>query len=141
MYTLETLEQTLKDMGKTNFLDHHLSVKPLLPYVLKSLKPEDEILACCLQCQKNLKPGIVIILQDRILFAEKTFFIRKQTEIYLNNIASFQNMEYHIPMASYSLCNITITDNGGMIHRFTNIMDYQAARIIKVLNDKVKVAK
>jgi len=141
MYTLESLEQELKSLGKTSFLDHFLSVRPLLPKLLKKLNPEDKVQACCLKCVGGISPGILVVLQDRLIFMKKLSLIQEQTDIYLHNIASFQNQSNSVPFTSTEYCTITIIDNGGSRYVFQGIISDQAERIIKVLNDKVKAAK
>ncbi len=137
MYTLESLEQTLNQLGKTNIIDYILTVRPLLPTLLNTLTPEDEILACTLKCMGNLKPGILVVSQDRLIFMMKMSIVKSQTDIYLKNIASFQNSTNRIPFSKTAYCDITITDNGGNRYMFTGIIESQATRIIQVLNDRV----
>lgn len=135
MYTNESLEQDMKSLSKTNKVDFALFIRPLIPSIIKTLESDEKLVGCSLSCQENGKSGFLLLFQNRIIFQEK-FLARRRTEIYLKNIAAFENNTIPIPFFSYDLCNIKITDAGGNKYYFTNLLDSDASRIIKVLNEQ-----
>lgn len=98
---------------------------PFMTCIFRLLKEKDEVIACA-HCELNSQGGFLLVLQDRILFANYPFAM-PVTEIYAKNIATFSK-------ETGIWIKINFVDAGGKKYKISYISATCADTIIEYLN-------